>query len=307
MHGSLSGRAVLVTGGAGFVGSHLVDALAPANEVTVLDDRSTGDPARLPPGVDLVAADVADPDALARATPEGGVVFHCAARTSVERSVERPVEAHATNCEGSLRVLEAARRADARVVVSSSAAVYGPPDALPVAEDDPKRPRSPYGVQKLSTDHLARLYHDLHGVETVALRYFNVYGPRQRADDYAGVVAAFLDRARTGDPLVVHGDGGQTRDFVHVADVVRANLAAARTDAVGRAFNVGTGEATSVAGLADLVADLTDHDAGVVHEDARPGDVRHSRADLSRARADLGYAPSVDLTEGLGTLLDGAG
>ena len=224
----ISGRRVLVTGGAGFVGSHLVDALAPDNEVTVLDDSSTGEPARLPDDVELIEADVADPGALSRATPEGGVVFHLAARTSVERSVERPVATHETNCEGSLRVLEAARRADARVVVASSAAVYGDPEALPVDESAPKRPRSPYGVQKLSTDHLARAYHDLHGLETVVLRYFNVYGSRQRADGYAGVIAAFVRQARAGDPLTVHGDGEQTRDFVHVSDVVAANLAAAR-------------------------------------------------------------------------------
>lgn len=303
----ISGRRVLVTGGAGFVGSHLVDALAPANDVTVLDDCSTGDPARLPDGVELVEADVADPDALARATPEGGVVFHLAARTSVERSVERPVAAHETNCEGSLRVLEAARRADARVVVASSAAVYGDPDTLPVAESAPKRPRSPYGIQKLSTDHLARAYHDLHGLDTVALRYFNVYGPRQRADGYAGVIAAFVRRALAGDPLAVHGDGGQTRDFVHVSDVVAANLAAARTDAVGRAYNVGTGEATSVRELADVVRDLSGSEAPVVHESPRDGDVRHSRADLSRARETLGYAPSVDVTEGLARLLRASG
>jgi UDP-glucose 4-epimerase len=303
----LSGRRVLVTGGAGFVGSHLVDALAPANEVTVLDDCSTGDPARLPDDVTLVEADVADPDALARVTPEDGVVFHCAARTSVERSVADPVTTHETNCEGSLRVLEAARRADARVVLSSSAAVYGDPDSLPVHEGDPKRPRSPYGVQKLSADHLARTYHDLHGLDTVVLRYFNVYGPRQRSDGYAGVIAAFRRQARAGDPLTVHGDGDQTRDFVHVSDVVAANLAAARTDAVGRAYNVGTGEATSVRELADLVRDLTGSEAPVVHEDGRPGDVRHSRADVSRARRSLGYAPSVEVTEGLARLLRKSG
>lgn len=303
----LSGRRVLVTGGAGFVGSHLVDSLASANDVTVLDDCSTGDAASLPDDVALVEADVADPDALARATPEDGVVFHCAARTSVERSVSDPVATHETNCEGSLRVLEAARRADARVVLSSSAAVYGDPESLPVHETDSKRPRSPYGIQKLSADHLARAYHDLHGLETVALRYFNVYGPRQRADDYAGVIAAFRRQARAGDPLTVHGDGGQTRDFVHVSDVVAANLAAARTDAVGRAYNVGTGEATSVRDLAALVRDLTESDAPVVHETGRPGDVRHSRADVSRARADLDYAPSVDVTDGLARLLDTSG
>ncbi len=303
----LSGRRVLVTGGAGFVGSHLVDALTPANDVTVLDDCSTGDPACLPDDVAVVEADVADPDALARATPEGGVVFHCAARTSVERSVSDPVATHETNCEGSLRVLEAARRADARVVLSSSAAVYGDPASLPVHETDPKHPRSPYGIQKLSADHLARAYHDLYGLETVVLRYFNAYGPRQRADDYAGVIAAFRRQVRAGDPVTVHGDGDQTRDFVHVSDVVAANLAAARTDAVGRAYNVGTGEATSVRELAALIRDLTGSDVSIVHETGRPGDVRHSRADISRARADLGYAPSVDVTDGLARLLATSG
>jgi UDP-glucose 4-epimerase len=200
-------------------------------------------------------------------------------------------------------VLEAARRADARVVLASSCAVYGHPDAVPIPETAPAAPTSPYGLQKYTLDAYARLYHDLYGLETVPLRYFNVYGPRQRGGDYAGVIRAFLSQARAGGPMTIHGDGEQTRDFVHVSDVVRANLLAATTEDVGRAYNVGTGDAVTVRRLADLVRDAVGSDAAVVHEPERPGDIRRSEADLTRAREGLGYEPTVTLREGLADLV----
>jgi len=161
-----------------------------------------------------------------------------------------------------LSILEAARREDARVVVASSVAIYGDPVDVPIHEEDAKAPTSPYGVDKLAIDHYVRLYNDLYGLETVALRYFNVYGPRQSAGEYSGVVSTFLEQARSGQPITVEGEGDQTRDFVHVSDVVRANLAAAATDNVGRAYNVGTGDSITILGLAELIRDVTGSASG---------------------------------------------
>lgn len=291
---------VLVTGGAGFIGSALVESLRTETSVRVLDVRPGTD---LPDGVEVIAGDVRDPEVVNRAVADVDVVFHEAALVSVEESINRPVESHAINATGTLNVLEAAREHDARVVVASSAAIYGDPDSVPITESAALQPSSPYGLDKLAADRYARLYNDLYGVETVALRYFNVYGPGQTGD-YAGVIDVFLERARAGEPLPVHGDGDQTRDFVHVADVVAANRRAASTDAVGQAFNVGTGRSVSIAEVARLVQRFTDSESPIVHEPPREGDVLHSRADLTRARSELGYEPSIDFEHGLEALVE---
>ena len=298
----LAGRRAVVTGGAGFIGSHLADRLSPACEVSVLDTLSAGGVSNLPAGVSLTQGDVRDRETVQRVVDGADVIFHEAGLVSVAESVASPAESHDVNATGTLRVLESARRADARVVLASSAAVYGVPESVPIAESQPKAPTSPYGLDKLAADHYARLYADLYGLETVALRYFNVYGPRQSAD-YAGVIGTFLDQARAGGPLTVHGDGTQTRDFVHVEDIVDANLAAAVTDTTGRAFNVGTGRSHSVADLAGIVRDLAGTDPAVTHTDAREGDIPASRADISRSRRVLGYEPSIDLRTGIRRLL----
>lgn len=298
----LSDTRVLVTGGAGFVGSHLAGRLAPENEVVVVDSLESGDRCRVPPGATFVEADVRDADAMAEAVTDVDVVFHQAAVVSVAASVDDPKATHGTNVDGTLAVLEAAREADARVVLASSAAVYGRPERVPIPESAPKRPQSPYGLEKLAVDHYARLYHDLYGLETVALRYFNVYGPGQRGGDYSGVVETFLEQALADDPITVHGAGTQTRDFVHVDDVVDANCRAATTDRVGEAYNVGTGSAVSVRELADLVRDATGSNAEVVHTDPRAGDIERSCADISKARDALGFEPTVPLREGLEAL-----
>lgn len=297
----LSGTRVLVTGGAGFVGGALVESLHEEADVRVLD--TDPDPG-VPDGVEYVRGDVRDRETVDAAAAGVDVIFHQAALVSVDASVDRPVESHGVNTTGTLEVLEAARRVDARVVVASSAAVYGNPEGVPVAETDPLTPTSPYGVGKLAVDHYARLYHELYDLETVTLRYFNVYGPGQAGSEYAAVVDVFVRRARAGEPIPVEGDGEQTRDFVHVDDVVRANRLAATTDAVGAAYNVGTGESVTIGELAATVERVVGSESEIVHVDARPGDVRRSRAGLARANTRLGYAPSVDLETGLETVVD---
>jgi UDP-glucose 4-epimerase len=301
---TLRDRSVLVTGGAGFIGGHLVDALVDDNDVRVLDNERTGDLASVPDGAEVVEGDIRDTDAVARATDGVDVVFHEAAVVSVAESVEKPVESNEVNLSGTLTVLDAARREDARFVFASSAAVYGRPERVPVVEADPTEPLSPYGLQKLAGDRYARMYEDLYGLEVVPLRYFNVYGPGQTGGDYAGVITAFLDRLRAGEPPVIHGDGTQSRDFVHVSDIVRANLLAATTDATGEAYNVATGDAITIRELADLLVDVTGVDVEPEHGPAREGDIDESRADISKARDRLGYEPETSLREGLTDLVE---
>jgi UDP-glucose 4-epimerase len=302
----LRDRSVLVTGGAGFIGGHLVDALVDDNDVRVLDNGRTGDLASVPDGAEVIEGDVRDPEAVDRATEGVDVVFHEAAVISVAESVEKPVESNDVNLSGTLAVLDAARREDARFVFASSAAVYGRPEQVPVAEDDSTDPLSPYGLQKLAADQYARMYADLYGLEVVPLRYFNVYGPGQTGGDYAGVITAFLNRLREGKPPVVHGDGTQTRDFVHVSDIVRANLLAATTDATGEAYNVATGEAVTIRELAELLVDVTGVDVEPEHGPERDGDIDESLADISKARDRLGYEPETSLRAGLTDLVERA-
>jgi len=304
MERTLRDRTVLVTGGAGFIGRKLVGALVEDNEVRVLDDGSTGEPGELPESVEYVEGDVRDEKAVGAAMDGVDVVFHEAAVVSVAESVEEPARTNDVNLSGTVAVLEAARRRDARVVFASSAAVYGRPSSVPVAETDPTDPLSPYGLQKLAADRYVRMYADLYDLETVALRYFNVYGRGQRGGDYAGVITAFLNRIRDGAPPVVHGDGSQTRDFVHVSDIVQANLFAATTDATGEAYNVGTGTSVTIRELAERLVSLSGADLPVEFGPERTGDIQDSEADVSKARERLGYDPQVSLDEGLAELVE---
>jgi UDP-glucose 4-epimerase len=305
----------VVTGGAGFIGSNLVDALVSRGDrVTVLDNLSTGKEANLAGalggGARLEVADVRDADAVARvfgtARPE--VVFHLAAQIDVRVSVEDPATDAATNVLGAIAVLETARRTGARRVVNTSTGggLYGDADVLPTPESHPIRPLAPYGQSKLSAEGYCELYARLHGLSTISLRYGNVYGPRQDVHGEAGVVAIFCGHLIDGTTPTVFGDGGQTRDWVDVSDVVRANLRAAELDITGP-VNIGHGQETSVL---DLLAALQDASGAAepmapAFEPERPGEVRRSCLDVSRARHELGWEPTVDLRDGLRTILAG--
>ncbi|MHC3381357.1 NAD-dependent epimerase/dehydratase family protein [Haloarcula sp. H-GB5] len=301
---TVSGRRVLVTGGGGFIGSHLASALAADNHVRVLDDFSTGRRANLPDDVTVIKGDVRDRATLDTAMEGIDIVFHEAAMVSVPESIEQPVDCHELNGTATVDVFDCARRQDTRVVFASSAAVYGTPDDVPIGEDTPTEPNSPYGFEKHLGEQYARFYTEQYGLPTVPLRYFNVYGPRGLDGEYAGVIGTFVRQAQAGEPLTVEGDGTQTRDFVHVDDVVRANLLAATTDAVGRPFNVGTGRSVTINELAETVRDVVGSDIAIEHVPGRANDIQQSEADLGDAGELLGYEPTLSLREGLEATLD---
>ena len=292
-------QTILITGGAGFIGSHLASALVDDNVVRILDNLSSSKRANVPEDATLIEGDLRDAATLERATTGVDLIFHEAALVSVQGSVEDPLGSHEINATATLEVLEAARREDARVVLASSAAIYGHPEEVPIAEADPKTPASPYGIDKLAIDHYARRYNELYVLETVALRYFNAYGPGQTAGDYSGVISIFCDQAIDDEPITIHGDGGQTRDFVFIDDIVQANLRAATTEQVGTAYNVGTGTSVTIQELAETIVDVTGSTAEITHTEGRDGDIRHSKADIAAIRSELGYEPTVSLHEGL--------
>lgn len=298
----------LVTGGAGFIGSHLVEELlGRGQEVVVLDDFSTGLRQNLEPFAGrfrLIEASVTDPAACAEACDGVDYVLHQAALGSVPRSVADPVTTHDVNATGTLNVLQAARGAGVRrVVVASSSSAYGDTEELPKHEGMPPRPRSPYAVSKVTGEQYCRAFHASYGLETVALRYFNVFGPRQDpGSQYAAVVPLFMSAALDRRPPTIFGDGEQSRDFTYIGNVVDANLQActAGPGATGEVFNIGAGSRTTINQLWRAISRLLD--AGDVqprHQPPRPGDVRHSLAALDRATAALGYRPTVDVDEGL--------
>lgn len=297
----------LVTGGAGFIGSHIVDALmARGDRVRVLDDLSSGSLENLPAGADFEKGCVTDFDLVARMADGCRGVFHLAAVASVPRSVEEPLLVDRVNTLGTLCVLEAARQVGARVVFSSSAAVYGDSPELPKTEDGRTDPISPYGVQKLMGERYLFAYHRLHGLEGVALRYFNVFGPRQNPTSmYSGVITILCRRALRGEPLTIFGDGSQTRDFVFVRDVVAANLVAMdcpRAPAI--ITNVCTGEATSVMDLAQAILRESGSNSRVEFGPPRAGDILHSRGNPTFAERAIGFRASVPLNSGLAQTLE---
>jgi UDP-glucose 4-epimerase len=295
----------VVTGGAGFIGSHLVDRLvAEGHQVRVVDCLTTGVAEQVHPEVELVVTDVCNSTELSRALQGAEVVFHQAARGSVLASVQDPLATDQTNIHGTLSVLAAAREAGVRrVVAASSSSVYGGADVVPTPESQPLRPRSPYAVTKLAGEHYCRVYAELYGLETVALRYFNVFGPRQRADSaYAAVIPRFIDAFMQHRRPEVHGDGLQSRDFTFVDDTVSANILAATAPAAacsGKVYNVAGGRTLSLLDLLDHLGDLFGTRADPIFTDSRPGDIRCSQAEITSAGQDLSYRPAVGVADGL--------
>ncbi|MEN6518721.1 MAG: SDR family oxidoreductase, partial [Methanospirillum sp.] len=282
---------VVVTGGAGFIGSNLAEELSNRYEVTVLDDLSTGRESNLS-GLDVEFArgSILDTELLARTFRDARFVFHEGALPSVQRSVEDPARSNMVNVNGTLNVLLAARDAGvAKVLFASSSSVYGDTPVLPKVESMTPAPMSPYAVTKLTDEHYCRVFTALYGLPTVALRYFNVFGPKQDpASQYAAVIPNFITRILAGEPPVIHGDGRQTRDFTFVRDVVSANILAAESDAVG-VFNVACQKRIDLLELAGTIMDLVGTRVDPIHEASRPGDVRDSLADISRASDAFGY------------------
>jgi UDP-glucose 4-epimerase len=305
----MASHKILVTGGAGFIGSHVVDALLNKGHVVhVMDDLSSGKRSNVAPGVELVEMDIGDNglDALFRDSGGFDIVNHHAAQIDVRKSVADPRNDARINVDGLLNVLECAKRHGTKRVlfVSSGGVVYGDPEVRPTPENTPKAPLSPYGVTKLSAEYYLHYYAQIFGLEYAALRYSNVYGPRQDPHGEAGVVAIFSMRLQADEPLTVYGDGEQTRDYIYVGDVVGANMTltdaelpdAASIDA--RAFNVGTGQETSVNELARTLMEISERNTPIQYAAERPGELRHSCLDANRAR-ELGWTPKSSLRDGL--------
>ncbi len=298
----------LVTGGAGFIGSHLCDALiARGDNVRVLDDFSTGHRANLATGIELIVGDIADAPTVLRATEHVDGCFHLAAIASVERGINDWLGTHRTNLTGAITIFDSIRRHGTRVpiVYASSAAVYGDCKTVPIRETANRRPLSAYGADKYGCELHAITATHVHGIPTVGLRFFNIYGSRQNPrSPYSGVISIFCERIRTAAPILIRGDGTQTRDFVHVSDAVAALLAAMRLrpdDAP--VFNVCTGQATSILELAQFIGKLAGKHPNMNHIPVRPGDIRHSLGDPTRMRKVLGLSRMVPLRDGLVRLL----
>ncbi len=304
----LGGVAALVTGGAGFIGSHLVDSLVGHGaRVRILDNFVTGrkrNISHLGSSVETIEGDLRDSDACSRACAGMDLVFHQAALGSVPRSVAEPATSIEVNVTGTANLFAAARQSGVRrVVYASSSAVYGDSQELPKKEGGEGSPMSPYALSKQMNEQLAEIFRRCYNMDMVGLRYFNVYGPRQRPDGpYAAVIPRFFDAWLNGRPPVIYGDGEQSRDFTYVTDAVHANLLAAGATAAGQAFNVAGGQRVSVNELARIVRGLVGGGPAPKHEEPRAGDVRHSLADLSASRLALGYQPEHEVESGLAKL-----
>jgi len=300
----------LVTGGAGFIGSHITERLlADGHRVRILDNFSTGKRENIPASADVevVEGDVGDTDTVRQCMDGVDIVFHEAAIASVPETVGNPLASERTNYRGTVNVLEAARQATARrVVFACSAAVYGDLPELPKQETMPVKPLSPYAIDKLASEYACRVYHSLYGLETVALRYFNVFGPRQDpSSPYSGVISIFSDCTRQGKQPDIYGDGGQTRDFIYVSDVVEANMRAASAQAApGKAYNIATGSTVTINELLQTLCRLQGRTFDPAYKPVREGDIRHSSADIGLAGKDLDWRPSVAFADGLKMLLD---
>lgn len=303
----------LVTGGAGFIGSHLVEALVAspgATHVRVFDNLSTGSRSNLEAvkgQIEFIEADLRDFAAVCRAVDGTDIVYHEAALPSVARSVANPLESNGSNITGTLNLLTAARDAQVkRVVLASSSSVYGDSRSLPKEESMPPAPLSPYAVTKLTGELYARVFAQIYGLETICLRYFNIFGPRQDpATQYAGAIAKFMTCALRGEPYPIFGDGEQSRDFTYVKNAVQANLLAATAPVAGHVvLNVACGQSATLKQVIGLLNELTGQELPTIFSAARAGDVRHSLASIERAERVLGYAPTVGLRDGIEKTLE---
>ncbi len=292
---------ILVTGGAGFIGSNIVLRLLEQGiEPVVLDNLTSGYRQNLPEGVQFIEEDVRNAATVARAAEGCSVIIHLAASVGNKRSIDNPIEDSQINVLGTLNILETARRMDIhRVVFSSSAGTFGELKTLPISEDHPQEPDSPYGASKLAAEKLCLVYNKLYQMHNVCLRYFNVYGPHQRYDAYGNVIPIFATRVLNRQPLVIFGDGEQTRDFVHVYDVADANIKSALANGVKGAFNIGSATRVTINYLAGQIQEAAGINVGVMYAPPRPGDVRDSLADIRLAQNSFGFAPQTSLPAGL--------
>jgi UDP-glucose 4-epimerase len=298
-------KKAVVTGGAGFIGSHLAAELSKRGyHVIILDDLSSGKMENIADliknaGAEFVRGSITDLPLLPKVFRDVTYVFHLAAIASVPKSMEDPLSSHEVTLTGTLKVLQAANESGVKkLVYASSAAVYGDTVTMPTGEDTPTLPQSPYAVAKLAGEYYCRVFTEAFKLPTVCLRYFNIFGPRQDpASQYASVIPVFIQRASRGEPLFIDGDGEQTRDFVFVKDVVKANIMAAEGDFTG-IYNIGGGKKISVNQLAEIILKLTGSTEKPVHRQPRPGDIKHSMADITRARG-VGYHPGYTLEDGL--------
>jgi len=307
----MKNKKVIITGGAGFIGSHLAEELAENNEVIVIDNLSTGKLGNIKhllndKKIIFKKGDIRDLNFLKKEFEGTDYIFHQAAVVSVPKSVEDPVPTNEVNLNGTLNVLIAAKNCDVKkVVFASSCAVYGDNTNLPLKEDMPPRPLSPYAASKLAGEYYCQVFTEVYGLPTVSLRYFNVYGPRQDANsDYAAVIPKFIKRVLENKPPIIYGDGEQTRDFIFVKDIVKANIMAAEGNATG-IFNIASGKQISIEELAMQIIKTAGKNRNMkpIHEKPRPGDIRHSAADISKAKAKLNFQLEYSLEEGLEEIL----
>ncbi|MFC1917419.1 SDR family oxidoreductase [Chloroflexota bacterium] len=301
---TLKGKKVLVTGGAGFVGSHIVDRLSPDNQVTVLDNLFTGSMKNLAKSKDrinFVKGDILDKKLVAKLVKDADYIFHLAAHVGNIRSLNDPYFDMQVNIVGMLNLLEACRNARIeRLVYSASAASFGEAKYLPIDEDHPQCPESPYAASKLAAEKYAFTYYTVYGIPTASVRYFNIFGPRQDTSEYANAISIFLGKFRKEEPITIYGDGEQTRDFLFIQDVVTANiLAATEPKAAGGNFNIATGTATTINRVADIIEQVSGKKNERIYAPYRKGEVRDSRATIAKAQKILGFQPTITLEEGL--------